>query len=153
MRDGGTASALARLRSLLDKLPALITDRARLLTPELRRARAALFVLMGLAVAAALSAATAWFALCAALVAFVADEDIGRAWAASAIALVHGAAAAFLFWRMRNIAPLLALRPTMRQLGMAEDHGKDPCGETNASAPPQRTGHPDRHRGVPGRRY
>ena len=113
------ASFLQVLLDLLNELPGIVSDRVQLLTLELRRARQALARIVLLAVAAALLALTAWFALWVGLLIAAIRFEYGWAWMLALILIVNIGGAWFAVARIRRLALFLALPATVRRLTVA----------------------------------
>ena len=111
------SSALTELRALIALLPVVITDRVRLLTLELHRARGALALLVVLGLAATLMLGTAWFAMWAALAAWIVSSGVAWGWAALAVMVINLVGAVVLLLKARRLGPLVALPATARRLG------------------------------------
>jgi len=112
------ASAVSELRALIALLPAVITDRVRLLTLELHRARNALALLVVLGLVATLMLGTAWFAMWAALAAWIVSSGVAWGWAALAVMMINLVVAVVLLLKARRLGPLVALPATARRLGV-----------------------------------
>lgn len=131
---GGRLPLTQLLKSLLDDILGLISDRVHLVALELKRARMALAQLVGLLVGAAILAATAWFALWGLLVA--AAVVYGLPWwgiglGAILLNLLGGWLA---LRRVRALAEFLALPATFRRLTIA------PAPQPAASGAPRSPG-------------
>jgi hypothetical protein len=107
---------LQPLLDLLSELPGLMSDRVQLLALEVRRAAQALARMVALAVAAALMLTTAWLAFWAGLA--WAALQAGLPWGAVVVVVVAvNALAAWLALRVAvQLARLVALPATVRQL-------------------------------------
>lgn len=113
------ASFLQVVLDLLNELPGIVSDRVQLLTLELRRARQALGRIVVLAVAAALLALTAWFALWIGLLMAAMQFEYGWAWMLALILVLNVGGAWFAVQRIRRLALFLALPATLRRLTVA----------------------------------
>ena len=113
------SSTLALLRSLLENLPHLISDRVHLLTLELRRAMQALALMVVLMIAAAVMLVTAWLALWVGLAAALIQAGLAWGWVLLLVLLLNGGAALAALMRARSMTHLLALPATKRRLTVA----------------------------------
>jgi hypothetical protein len=104
------------LQSIWREMPGLVSDRVDLLTLELKRAGRALAQIVGLLIAAAILAVTAWIALWAGLA--VGLIELGLHWSLSLllVLVLNAAIAAVALGRLRRLLPLLALPATRRHL-------------------------------------
>lgn len=116
----GRPGIAQQIKSLLDDIPGLISDRVHLAALELKRARQALVQMVGLVVAAAILMATAWIALWGLLVAGA--VRYGLSWVAvfGIIVLINLAGSWFAIRRARALAGYLALPATVRRLSVAQ---------------------------------
>lgn len=112
-------SFLQLVFGLVKELPGLVSDRVHLLTLELQRARRTLAQMIALAVAAALMALTAWFALWIGVAAAAVEAGLPWGWALLLVLALNLGAAWFAIARVTRLAPLLALPATVRRLTVA----------------------------------
>ncbi|HET7863490.1 MAG TPA: phage holin family protein [Burkholderiaceae bacterium] len=120
------ATLLDALWGVFAELPGLVSDRVQLLSLELRRAGQALARIVGLLVAAAILAATAWLALWGAVAGGL--SALGMHWglALLAVLLINLAGAALAVARMRELAGRLRLPATLRHLTLRPDPPSPP---------------------------
>ena len=108
-----------QIKSLLEDIPGLISDRVHLAALELKRARQALVQMVGLVVAAAILMATAWIALWALLVAGAVRYGLSWVAAFGIILLINLVGSWLAIRRARALAGYLALPATVRRLSIA----------------------------------
>jgi hypothetical protein len=118
------------LRSLIESVPSVVSDRVHLLTLELRRAMQALVGIVALMVASVVLLLTTWVALWAALAAALIDAGWGIGWVALLVVALNGGAAGFALWRASRLAALLTLPATLRRLTLPPppDSAEPPAG-------------------------
>lgn len=104
------------IKALLAELPALFSDRVKLLALEMKRAGRALAQIMALLVAAAIFAATAWAALWAAVIVLLLRTGLSLGLVLLIVLAINlvGAVAALL--GIRKLARWLTLPATVRRL-------------------------------------
>lgn len=127
-------SWLASLQGLVQELPGLISDRIELLSLELQRAGQVLAQIVGLIVAAAILAVTAWLALWGGVL--VALVNAGLHWAAASliVLVVNLGACWWAVARVRALALLLRLPATRRHLTLSQ-----PSTANKATSPDEHT--------------
>lgn len=118
--SSAAASLWADLQHVFSTLAHLLSDRVHLLTLELRRALQALAQIMGLALAAVLMLATAWWVLWGAFAWLLVDKaGWSWGWTALLIAAINLVAAGALAYKILALSLLLRLPATVRQLTTA----------------------------------
>lgn len=118
----------------MQELPGLISDRIELLSLELQRAGQVLAQIVGLIVAAAILAVTAWLALWGGVL--MALVNAGLHWAAASliVLVVNLGACWWAVARVRALALLLRLPATRRHLTLSQ-----PATANNATSPDEHT--------------
>ncbi len=104
------------LQSLLQELPALVSDRVDLLSLELRRAGRALTQIVMLVVAGAILGITGWLVLWGAIVVALVSLGLPLAVTLFAALAINVGAAVWALLRVRKLLPSLGLPATRRHL-------------------------------------
>ena len=120
--------------SLAGDLPGLLSDRVHLLSLELRRAGIALAQIVGLVVAMAVLAVTAWAALWVGAAAALLAWGLHLGWVVVLVVLLNLGAAAAAAWRVRALASVLGLPATVRRLTIPKP---PPASASTTSAGPR----------------
>lgn len=128
MQEPTALSFLQAVRELLAELPALFSDRVKLLALELTRARRALGQIIGLALAAAIFMATAWAALWVGLGVLMLRLGVPLGYMLLAVLLLNLAGVLVSLLSIRRLARWLTLPGTVRRLTL-------PTTTSTASAP------------------
>lgn len=122
-RSTGTApprpSLLQSLQQIVQDLPGMLSDRVRLFSLEMRRAKLALVEIVVLAAAAAIFGLTALVALWVVIVIGLTALGLGLPWAVLVVLALNAAGAWFALQRAKVLVPLLALPATMRRFTIA----------------------------------
>jgi uncharacterized membrane protein YqjE len=116
---GPGASVLHMLQALWLDLPGLVSDRVHLLTLELKRAGAALALMLGLVIGAAVLGATAWVALWVGITAALLQWGLAWGWVFLIVLVLNLGGALFALLRAKSLAHLLGLPATVRRLTVA----------------------------------
>ena len=104
------------IKALLAELPALFSDRVQLLALELQRAGRALAQIIGLLVAVAIFAATAWAALWAGVIVLLLRTELSLGYVLLIVLAINLAAAVAALLGIRKLARWLTLPATVRRL-------------------------------------
>lgn len=120
------------LKSLIQSVPAVVSDRMHLLTLELKRAMRALVGIVALMLCAVVLLLTTWVALWAALAAALIEAGWGIGWVALLVVVLNGGAAGFALLRASRLASLLTLPATLRRLTLPPppESAEPPAGAT-----------------------
>lgn len=118
-------SAASTVKSLLDAIPRLISDRVTLLSLEMRRAMRALAIITGLVIGAAVAFATAWTALWLGVASALIEAGVTGATVAIAVVLFNLALAGVLIYWVRVQAHFIGLPATVRCLTSISHSGGD----------------------------
>ena len=104
------------IKALLAELPALFSDRVQLLALELQRAGRALAQIIGLLVAVAIFAATAWAALWAGVIVLLLRTELSLGYVLLIVLAINLVAAVAALLGIRKLARWLTLPATVRRL-------------------------------------
>ena len=116
MSEADSSSMPQAIKALLGELPALFSDRVKLLALEMNRAGRALAQIVALLAVAAIFAATAWLAFWAGVVLLLHRSGVPMGGVVLIVLAINLLAALLAIWRIRGLARWLTLPATMRRL-------------------------------------
>lgn len=116
MSEADSSTMPQAIKALLGELPALFSDRVKLLALEMNRAGRALAQIVALLAVAAIFAATAWLAFWAGVVLLLHRSGVPMGGVVLIVLAINLLAALLAIWRIRGLARWLTLPATMRRL-------------------------------------
>ena len=116
MSEADSSTMPQAIKALLGELPALFSDRVKLLALEMNRAGRALAQIVALLAVAAIFAATASLAFWAGVVLLLHRSGVPMGGVLLIVLAINLLAALLAIWRIRGLARWLTLPATMRRL-------------------------------------